>query len=431
MQREQSKPIVFFSWQSDLDAKTNRNVISDCLRDICKKNSLIFDEATNERCGSPDIASTIEEKIRGADIFVADVTIINAGTASKTTPNPNVLFELGIAQATLGWDRIILIVNTAYAPISDLPFDIKSHRALSYSLNSQDAESLSNKQKALHIYEQLKSGVLSILEKNPQKKISKTDQQKKANLENQFYEMLKIHCDNVKNLHAESLCTDLITGNQSQKTVNGQDFFRCLLEEFNLIYSKIYESEKTGDIFNKAYRTFFFGIDSAARELKKETVEAIRSFVFQNSNTLVWQNHPKLIPVKDSLFMGRMDQLVSYYRHLFLMVKTVAQFNDELFSYADKRQFLRILRAQLSSAEQTLLYYNWKSGCGEKWEEDSSKPDGNHFFTDYRIIHNIIPKDCWAFSSDEIQQSLLEKNPDYRKLNDEDSLFELIDEKSV
>lgn len=259
-----------------------------------------------------------------------------------------------------------------------------------------------------------------------QANVQLSNDNKKQQLERQFYEMLKIHCDNVKNLHAESLYTDPTTRNQSQKTVNGQDFFRCLLEEFDLIYSKIYESEKTGDIFNKAYRTFFFGIDSAARELKKETVEAIRSFVFQNSNTLVWLNHPKLIPVKDSLFTGRMDQLVPYYRHLFLMVKTVVQFKDDLFSYEDKRQFLRILRAQLSSAEQVLLYYNWKSGCGEKWEEDSSKPGGNHFFTDYRIIHNIIPKDCWVFSSDEILQSLLEKNPDYQRLNDEDTLFELI-----
>lgn len=190
MQPEQDKPIVFFSWQSDLDAKTNRNVISGCLRDICKKNSLIFDEATNERCGSPDIASTIEEKIRNADIFVADVTIINAGAASKTTPNPNVLFELGIAQATLGWDRIILIVNTAYAPISDLPFDIKSHRALGYSLSPQDAVGLSNKQKTTRIYESLKNGILSILEKNPLKEILKENNQKQIQY-NKDYEKLE------------------------------------------------------------------------------------------------------------------------------------------------------------------------------------------------------------------------------------------------
>ena len=102
-----------------------------------------------------------------------------------------------------------------------------------------------------------------------------------------------------------------------------------------------------------------------------------------------------------------------------------------MFTYDEKRQFLRILRAQLSSAEQTLLYYNWKSKQGKQWEEDSTKPGGNHFLTDYRMIHNIIPKDCWAFSSDEILQSLLEKNPGYRKLNDEDTLFEMIDEKGI
>jgi predicted nucleotide-binding protein len=155
IQEKDTKPIVFFSWQSDISAKTNRNVISDCLRDICKKNNLSFDEATKNRCGSPDIASTIEEKIRSADIFIADATIINAETKSKSTPNPNVLFELGIAQAILGWNRIILIVNTAYAPISDLPFDIKSHRALNYSLSTQDAEDLSNKQKLMRIYDLL------------------------------------------------------------------------------------------------------------------------------------------------------------------------------------------------------------------------------------------------------------------------------------
>ena len=262
-----------------------------------------------------------------------------------------------------------------------------------------------------------------------QANVQLSNDNKKQQLERQFYEMLKIHRDNVKNLHIESLYTDPTTGNHSQKTATGHDFFRCLLEEFDLIYAKIYESEKNEDIFNKAYRTFFFGIDSAARELKKETAETFRSIVFQNTNTLFWQNYPKLIPTRDSLFTGRMDQLVPYYRHLFLMVKTVVQFDDKLFPYEDKRQFLRILRAQLSSAEQVLLYYNWKSGCGEKWEEDSSKPNSNHFFTDYRMIHNIIPKDCRAFRSNEILKSLLDKNPNYKKIDDDekDTLFELIE----
>lgn len=103
---QNKKDIVFFSWQSDLDAKTNRNVIGDCIKIICKRNNLLYDEGTKDRCGSPDIARSIEEKIKSADIFIADVTIINAESQAKPTPNPNVLFELGIAQAILGWERI-------------------------------------------------------------------------------------------------------------------------------------------------------------------------------------------------------------------------------------------------------------------------------------------------------------------------------------
>ena len=254
----------------------------------------------------------------------------------------------------------------------------------------------------------------------------------KMQFERQFYEMLKIHCDKVEKLHAESIYAPTQKDPPIQKKVEGQDYFRSLLEEFDLIYSEICKLEGLEGAFVKAYRTFFFGIGLTAKELSKDTAAHFQNFyTLENNKSLFMEKYPKLAPIADSLFIGRMDQLVSYYRHLFLMVKTVAQFNDELFPYEDKRQFLRILRAQLSSAEQVLLYYNWKSGCGEKWEEDSSKPNGNHFFTDFRMIHNIIPKDCWGFSSDEILQSLLEKNPDYRKLNDEDSLFELIDEKSV
>lgn len=200
----------------------------------------------------------------------------------------------------------------------------------------------------------------------------------------------------------------------------------------NLIYSELSKFNETDETFCKAYHIFFSGIDFADKQLRKETAAHFHSFFApENNKYLFMEKYPKLAPIADSLFMGRMDQLVPYYRHLFLLVKTVAQADCKLFTYDEKRQFLRILRAQLSSAEQTLLYYNWKSGCGEQWEENASKPSSNHFLTDYRMIHNIIPKDCWAFSYDEILQSLLEKNPGYRKLNDEDTLFELIDEKGI
>jgi len=56
---------------------------------------------------------------------------------------------------------------------------------------------------------------------------------------------------------------------------------------------------------------------------------------------------------------------------------------DQL-TYEDKREYLKILRSQLSNHEVALLYYNYISGYGSKWENDE-----NSFFIDYRMLHNI------------------------------------------
>ena len=103
------------------------------------------------------------------------------------------------------------------------------------------------------------------------------------------------------------------------------------------------------------------------------------------------------------LFKGHFDELNNYYRHLFLTVKTITnenkknlknkenenKENEEVLSYDEKRDLLRILRAQLTNTEQIMLFYNWFSENGSQWEQDD--PDGNHFFTKYRMIHNIMP----------------------------------------
>ena len=84
--------------------------------------------------GSPDIASTIFEKINTADIFAADVSFINGESPGRRTPNPNVLVELGYAAGRLGWDRIICVFNRAMGEINDLPLDIRQRRVRGYDL---------------------------------------------------------------------------------------------------------------------------------------------------------------------------------------------------------------------------------------------------------------------------------------------------------
>src|SRR5688572_23252025 len=132
--------LLFYSWQKDISSKTNRNFIEACIKTAKKQietelgikiridqaargNSLV--SKLNNSVAIHN-AETIEEKIKSSDFFISDVTSIHkSNKLNKRIPNPNVMYELGIASTTIQWSNIINIVNLAYGKIEDLPFDIK------------------------------------------------------------------------------------------------------------------------------------------------------------------------------------------------------------------------------------------------------------------------------------------------------------------
>ena len=82
-----------------------------------------------------------------------------------------------------------------------------------------------------------------------------------------------------------------------------------------------------------------------------------------------------------------------------------------------------MVRAQLTNDEEQLLFCNWLAGVefGEDWENDK-----NHFFTEYRMIHNFRPNESIIF--EKIDRNVLvkmikDKNPTYNKYHG-DPLFE-------
>ena len=141
------KCTIFYSWQSDLPNSTNRRFIEKAIDSSIKtmkgdptfELELCLDRDTSNVPGAPDIADTIFNKISEADIFVADVSIVigNANANERPSPNPNVLIELGFAVKSLGWEKIVLICNVHYGVISELPFDIRHRRILTYSLGPE------------------------------------------------------------------------------------------------------------------------------------------------------------------------------------------------------------------------------------------------------------------------------------------------------
>ena len=139
---------VFYSWQSDLPNSSNRSFIEKALQDAVKsirnddyiEVEPVVDRDTAGVPGSPDIASTIFAKIEQAHVFVCDVSIINSGSESRLTPNPNVLIELGYAIRTLGSERIIMVMNTAFGAPEHLPFDLRMRRVTTYSMPEGSTE---------------------------------------------------------------------------------------------------------------------------------------------------------------------------------------------------------------------------------------------------------------------------------------------------
>lgn len=165
---------IFYSWQSDLPNNSNRGFINTALEQAIKEInadddfSLIpfLDRDTAGMSGSPDISISIFEKIKSSDLFVCDISIINAhaGDLARPTPNPNVLIELGYAIGILGWSRVILVMNEHYGSVGMLPFDLRGRRVLTYSMDPASSEKAAERKKVSSI---LKSGIKEVLLNSP------------------------------------------------------------------------------------------------------------------------------------------------------------------------------------------------------------------------------------------------------------------------
>lgn len=162
---------IFYSWQSDTESKYNRNFIEDALEKSVKNINkatadgplLSVDKDTRGVSGSPDIVTTILQKIDRSVCFLADVTPIGK-VGGKSIPNPNVMFELGFALSSLSYERVILICNTAHGELKDLPFDLGLKRIIpySYDVTTSDEEKRDCKQKLISTFQDAIKAIVNL-----------------------------------------------------------------------------------------------------------------------------------------------------------------------------------------------------------------------------------------------------------------------------
>ena len=263
---------------------------------------------------------------------------------------------------------------------------------------------------------------------------AQNEQFKKTQFENQFYEMLKLHKDNVSELEIRLIKFIKGSGKNEkiEETIRGRNTFNLFIKELELCYyvAKINFPDKDYKTWiNEAYGVFFHGLNDNLIEKHNyfEILNEIKKSHFGSNFTslgYIVKAHSRVIwnyELNYPIFDGYSSQLAHYYRHLFQTVKYISSQNEKLISYEEKRKYLRILRAQLSNQEQAMLFYNWLSDFGRQWENEKNK-----FFTDYRMIHNIYQG---LVISDIELDSLFDLKGNYRKEigRDFDPLFEYQD----
>jgi hypothetical protein len=200
------------------------------------------------------------------------------------------------------------------------------------------------------------------------------EQFSKTQFENQFYEMLRVHRENVNDLKYKEVYIDVKNINSSyikDNDIIGIKTFPFLLTEFEFSFKLAKENFEEADLksqVNEAYGLFWNGVKENEREKHNIFAAALNDKNFLNKTIL----------------LGNSNQLAHYYRQLFQTVKFIVY--QTIFTYEEKRKYIRILRSQLSNEEQALLFYNWFSGFGKQWENEN-----NRFLTDFRMIHNLFP----------------------------------------
>ncbi|CAM1366269.1 putative phage abortive infection protein [Tenacibaculum xiamenense] len=307
--------------------------------------------------------------------------------------------------------------------------------------------------------------------------------------ESQFFEMLRLHKENITEMKITGYGRLLSYKFDDFKEMNLKSFKKAketdltqyvrYIENRKVFYNMNVEliacvkliTEKFLDLKNEnklsskekeevlklSYRIFFFGSKSDLIKgneiISDDEVQKIKSHLnhiqdkhrksFGDKNSFGKNN--TTIYIKYKPFTGHENRLGHYYRHLYATVKYVIEKEKEgLFDYKKSREYLKLLRSQMSNDEQILLYYNFLFGFGYNWDsskstisptdnKNTSKGEKNQFLTKYRMLHNLpidrvyeevpSPRDVFKNYINDLG-SIQEGFPTDHKLHEDDNLFE-------
>jgi len=190
--------------------------------------------------------------------------------------------------------------------------------------------------------------------------------------ENRFFLLLSLHKNNTKEIILEK--------ENGKKTF--VHFVREFRSTFNFVCKEFDNSTPIKDRINIAYLFFFYGTGKNSKRILKSELSNYEEIKIQKIiNELSKDRKQDEVNGKKRKFKyygGHQSRLGHYYRHLF---QTVNYVHDRDLNI-NKKEYVKILRAQLSNHEQALFALNSISSVGKEWNKLG-------LIDEYQLIKNI------------------------------------------
>ncbi|MGJ3236298.1 putative phage abortive infection protein [Marivirga sp.] len=228
--------------------------------------------------------------------------------------------------------------------------------------------------------------------------------------ENKFYEMLRIHIDNVNSIEIAN-------------KHKGRKAFVKMFEELRFIYSVLKKIDKKYKLVDQikdkekkkhekyikiAYHHMFFGIDYESKQCNNEMgnqyfkvseilsskltryqkkflkckKRIVEKYTYNHNGKHTKTFEPDYYP-----FDGHVSKLGHLYRHLYHMIKFVVR--TDWLEWRQKYGYLKMLRGQLSNHEQAIMFFNIIWIEEDKWWKDSKSKGEQSYLLDYAILKNL------------------------------------------
>jgi hypothetical protein len=194
--------------------------------------------------------------------------------------------------------------------------------------------------------------------------------------ETKYFELIRLHRENVAELEVQG--------------TTGRKLFVVMIRELRAIL-KIVKSvaAQTGQTLTQrqkmhiSYYCLFFGTGpNSSRMLRQSLSKFEASFVNALESELnkpeIKENDQKDLKLSYVPFEGHQSRLGHYYRHLYQAVRYV----DKKKLDIDKYEYVKTIRAQLTTHEQALLLLNSLTPIGQDWWE-------NNYIVTYRMVQNL------------------------------------------